>query len=255
MEIQAAVQPQSVQPQKQKFIKNHIDMKAKIFTVLAMIAMTTMVSAQSFNRIAVNIEKGGENDEVYFIESPSFTDEFENSYDEAKGFIGGNVYIYGTTKYGSQSMVCTNDLNSAFIGYRAATDGTATITFKELKSDLADVTTYFLLDTKNNNYIAIGEGASNKYVFEAEAGDFPKRFKLIEPVPSVCFRYNELEVIGYAGKKLVIKDAATETEIVNIASLEAIYFKDLSDKTGRLIVELDGKKILIDANPAVTPAN
>ena len=35
-------------------------MKAKIFTVLAALAMTAMVSAQSFNRIVVNIEKGSD---------------------------------------------------------------------------------------------------------------------------------------------------------------------------------------------------
>ena len=157
-------------------------MKAKIFTVLAALAMTAMVSAQTFNRIVVNIEKGSESDELYLIESPSFTDEFENSYDEAKGFIGGSIYVYGTTAYGSQSMVCTNSLQGAYIGYRASAAGTATITFSELQSDLADVTSYYLYDTETGDYQAIGEGASNKYEFAAAAGDYPNRFMIVEPV-------------------------------------------------------------------------
>ena len=157
-------------------------MKAKIFTVLAAIAMTTMVSAQTFNRIVVNIEKGSESDELYLIESPSFTDDFENSYDEAKGFIGGSIYVYGTTAYGSQGMVCTNSLQGAYIGYRATAAGSATITFSDLQSDLADVTTYFLLDTEEGVYTQIGEGSSDKYVFTAAAGDLPNRFMIVEPV-------------------------------------------------------------------------
>ena len=118
-------------------------MKTKIFTVLAALAMTAMVSAQSFNRIVVNIEKGSDEDELYLIESTSFTDDFENSYDEVKGFIGNSIYVYGTTAYGSQSMVCTNSLQGAYIGYRATAAGSVTITFSDLQSDLSDVTTYY----------------------------------------------------------------------------------------------------------------
>lgn len=157
-------------------------MKTKIFTVLAALAMTAMVSAQSFNRIVVNIEKGSDEDELYLIESPSFTDDFENSYDEVKGFIGNSIYVYGTTAYGSQSMVCTNSLQGAYIGYRATATGSVTITFSDLQSDLADVTTYFLLDTEEGVYTQIGTGSSDKYVFTAAAGDYPNRFMIVEPV-------------------------------------------------------------------------
>ncbi len=155
-------------------------MKTKIYTVLAALAMAAMVSAQTFNRIVVNIEKGGDEDELYLIESPSFTDEFENSYDEVKGFIGNSVYVYGTTAYGSQSMVCTNSLQGAYIGYRATAAGSATISFSGLQSDLADVTTYYLLDTENGQATQIGASAS--YNFTAEAGDHPNRFMIVEPV-------------------------------------------------------------------------
>jgi len=155
-------------------------MKTKIFTVLAALAMTAMVSAQSFNRIVVNIEKGSDEDELYLIESPSFTDDFENSYDEVKGFIGNSVYVYGTTAYGSQSMVCTNSLQGAYIGYRATTAGSATITFSNLQSDLADVTTYYFLDTENGQATQIGASAS--YNFTAAAGDHPNRFMIVKPV-------------------------------------------------------------------------
>ena len=59
-------------------------MKTKIYSLVAMLFCATMMSAQTFNRIVVNIEIGEEYDDLYLIEAPSFTDEFENSYDEVK---------------------------------------------------------------------------------------------------------------------------------------------------------------------------
>lgn len=72
-------------------------------------------------------------------------------------------------------------------------------------------------------------------------------------VPSLCFIYNILEVNGYEGKSLVVKQG--ETEVVNIPSLGATYSKDLSAYTGRMVVILDDEEYLIDANPTVTPVN
>ena len=69
--------------------------------------------------------------------------------------------------------------------------------------------------------------------------------------PSICFNYNTLEIIGHEGESLVIKDAAG-AEIENVAALGAAYSKDLSDKSGRLVVTLNGQDYQIDANPAVT---
>lgn len=67
---------------------------------------------------------------------------------------------------------------------------------------------------------------------------------------SLCFNNNILEVNGYTGKSLVIKQGASE--IVNIPSLGTTYQKDLGAYSGRLVVTLDGKDYQIDVNPTVT---
>jgi hypothetical protein len=156
-------------------------MKTKIFSLVAMLVCATMMSAQTFNRIVVNIEIGEEYDDLYLIESPSFTDEFENSYDEVKLFTGSDIYVYGKTAYGNQSAVYTNDLQGAYIGFKAEVSGTARITFSDLQSDLADVTTYYLYDTENGQYTPIS--TSEHYDFAVVADqNVANRFIILKPV-------------------------------------------------------------------------
>lgn len=162
-------------------------MKTKFLTVLAMLACTMFVSAQSFNRIYVNIQQGSATDQVRLFETPSFTENFDNSYDEIKMFLNSDIYIYAmalnqSSVLDEHSKVYTNNLQGLVLGYKATAAGSATITFSNLKSDLADVTTYFLLDTEEGVYTQIGEGSSDKYVFTAAAGDHPNRFMIVKPV-------------------------------------------------------------------------
>jgi hypothetical protein len=65
--------------------------------------------------------------------------------------------------------------------------------------------------------------------------------------PSLCFRYNVLEINAHTGESLIIKQG--DTEIVNIPALGAVYSKDLSGYNGRLVVTLNGQDYQIDANP------
>ena len=156
-------------------------MKTKIYALVAMLVCATMMSAQSFNRIVVNIEVGEEYDDLYLIESPSFTDEFENSYDEVKLFTGSDIYVYGKTAYGNQSAVYTNDLQGAYVGFKAEVSGTARITFSDLQSDLADVTTYYLYDTQTEQYTQIS--TSEHYDFTVTADqNVANRFMILKPV-------------------------------------------------------------------------
>lgn len=156
-------------------------MKTKIYSLVAMLFCATMMSAQTFNRIVVNIEIGEEYDDLYLIESPSFSDEFENSYDEVKLFTGSDIYVYGKTAYGNQSAVYTNDLQGAYIGFKAEVSGTARITFSDLQSDLADVTTYYLYDTENGQYTPIS--TSEHYDFAVVADqNVANRFMILKPV-------------------------------------------------------------------------
>ena len=156
-------------------------MKTKIYALVAMLVCATMMSAQTFNRIVVNIEVGEEYDDLYLIESPSFTDEFENSYDEVKLFTGSDIYVYGNTSYGNQSAIYTNDLQGTYLGFKAEVSGTARITFSDLQSDLADVTTYYLYDTQTEQYTQIS--TSEHYDFAVTADqNVANRFMILRPV-------------------------------------------------------------------------
>ena len=62
-------------------------MKTRIFSLMAVVAVSISLSAQSFNRLVVNISEQGKakvGDELFFIESQDFTADFENSYDDMK---------------------------------------------------------------------------------------------------------------------------------------------------------------------------
>ena len=160
-------------------------MKTKFFIVLAMLTCATLVSAQTFNRIYVNISQSSASDQVRLFETPSFTENFENGYDEKKMSENSAIYIYamGLNQHNvldKQVKLYTNDLQGQVLGYQAASAGSATITFSDLRSDLADVTTYYLLDTENGQATQIGASAS--YNFTAEAGDHPNRFMIVKPV-------------------------------------------------------------------------
>ena len=162
-------------------------MKTKFLIVLAMLTCTTLVSAQTFNRIYVNISQSSASDQVRLFEAPSFTNNFENGYDETKMSENSAIYIYAmglnqNNVLGKQVKLYTNDLQGQVLGYQAASAGSATITFSDLRSDLSDVTTYYLLDTEEGVYTQIGAGSSDKYVFTAAAGDHPNRFMIVKPV-------------------------------------------------------------------------
>jgi hypothetical protein len=87
------------------------------------------------------------------------------------------------------------------------------------------------------------------------AGDEDKyRIQPSAPIaPSLCFNYNILEINGHDGEALIVKQG--DVEYANVPALPAVYSLDLSDKSGRIIVTLNGQDYKIDANPAVTPAN
>ena len=99
-------------------------MKTKFLTVLAMLTCTMLVSAQTFNRIYVNIQQGSATDQVRLFETPSFTENFENGYDEKKMFENSAIYIYAmglnqNNVLGKQVKLYTNDLQGQVLGYQA----------------------------------------------------------------------------------------------------------------------------------------
>ena len=140
------------------------------------------------------------------------------------------------------------DLSDVKFGLKtdASTNYTLTV------SGVEGTETLYLWDGTTASY-ALTAGATYNFTAAANATDearFVIKKAAMPTTPSICFNYNQLEVNGYAGKALVVKQGTTE--IANVASLPAVYSLDLNAYTGRLVVTLDGQEYQIDANPAVT---
>ena len=154
--------------------------------------------------------------------------------------------LNGTTKLQTAKAADLSELKLGFIG-DASTNYTLTV------SEVAGSETLYIQDGSDASY-ALTEGAVYNFTAAANASDearFVIKKAALPAGPSICFNYNVLEINGHEGESLVIKDAAG-AEIENVAALPAAYSKDLSDKSGRLVVTLNGQDYQIDANPAVT---
>lgn len=164
---------------------------------------------------------------------------------------GRKVALYALNGTTPLEIAKAADLTDVKLGLKADASTSYTITVSEVEG----AETLYIWDGTSTSY-ALTEGASYNFTATASATD-EARFVIkkapLPTVPSICFNYNILEINAHAGEALVVKQG--DTEIANVASLPVVYSLDLSDKTGRIVVTLNGKDYQIDANPATTPAN
>ena len=165
---------------------------------------------------------------------------------------GRKIALYALNGETKLQTAQAADLEGVKLGLLSDASTKYTITV----SGVAGNETLYLLDGADKSY-ALTADAVIEIEADANATD-EARFVIGKQAPapaepSICFNYNILEVKGYEGKSLIIKQGADVIE--NVEELPADYQKDLSDKEGRLVVTLDGQDYQIDANPAVTPAN
>ena len=227
-------------------------MKKIVFLASLMFATIAMAAPTITSTSQIDLATAGQTDKyVRFVLSDSFSDAFDNTWDTpAPNESGIYVFHNGERFSGWASNQYSENL---VIGFYTNDNTNYTLKFSNFTG-----TEYKLFDLATQTTITVNASTPD-YNFTIDEADKNKAinnrfFVNYNPTPSICFRYNTLEVLGYAGKGLIVKDK-NGTEIVNIPSLGVAYFKDLSDKHGRLIVVLDGKEIQIDATPDVTPAN
>ena len=144
------------------------------------------------------------------------------------------------------------DLSDVKLGFK----GDASTSYTLTVSSVAGSETLYIQDADSVSY-ALTEGAVYHFTAAANATDearFVIKKAALPSGPSICFNYNVLEINGYEGKALIVKDAAG-AEKDNVPALGAHYELDLSAESGRFVVTLDGKDYQIDANPAVQKVN
>ncbi len=176
--------------------------------------------------------------------------------------LTGNVNLYVLNNTDRYSSYKKNDLTDLSIGMitnrRAAADQHYTLTFKVTTMTeglkLLDRVTGVVTPITDNGTYEFDVNTTLHPDFVAGTNYVIKDRFVINGTPvaeSLCFNNNILEVNGYTGKSLVIKQGTSE--IVNIPSLPAMKAIPLGAYTGRLVVTLDSKDYQIDVNPTVTP--
>lgn len=163
---------------------------------------------------------------------------------------GRKVALYALNGTDKLQIAKAASLDGVKLGFLADASTNYTITV----SQVAGTETLYIWDGADAVY-PLTEGASYNFTATASATDEARFVLKKAPLPTVaslCFNYNVLEINLHTGESLTITEAATGTVIDNVAALGAVYSKDLSAYTGRLVVTLNGVDYQIDANPAVT---
>ena len=227
----------------------------KIFISVVALAVSVMAMATEEAYVRVRLSgASGASSVVRLTQDNERTAEYESGYDSEKMMSQANsksVLIYGVVGTHNCEDVVTNQLTGQKLGFVTnQIDADYTLKFENVSG-----TALKLYDAVTNELIDIIDNGT--YAFSVEAAqvgrvDIADRFIINgTPIVSFCFNYNVLEVFGHAGESLVVKQG--DTEIANVPALGGAYTLDLSDKSGRLVVTLNGTDYQIDANPAVTP--
>jgi hypothetical protein len=230
-------------------------MKKMFISVIALaMGVTAMATETAYVQIKLTGETGGASN-VFLTEDDAYTNAFEPGADVEKMMSQANsksVLMYGFVGTTPCEDVVAANLDELALGFATnQVDQNYTLKFIDVEGrtlKLYDKVTGTVTTIANNGTYNFSVDAS--LVGRHQIND---RFAInLTVAPALCFRNNILEINGHAGEALIIKDAATDTEIVNIPALGLFYTNDLSDKSGRLVVTLNSVDYQIDVNPIVT---
>lgn len=227
----------------------------KLFISILAVALCT--SAMAASTASVRIKLVG-SDPTYAINTLFLSEDdarnstYESGYDAESMMTLSNPYsvlIYADVEGHSCEHVATNDLDGLHIGFTTnLVDADYSLQFsnfsgRELK----------LYDAVADSVITIN-ASTPAYNFTATAGQVAvtDRFSIGDPVIpfEICHRYGKLQVSGYKGGTVVVKDN-TDTPVINVVvPTRSQYSIDLSALTaGQYKVEYnDGtaKTVIID---------
>lgn len=225
-------------------------MKKMFFTVVALaFGMMAMATETAYVKITLSGNSGGSSD-LRLTEDNARTPAYESGYDVESMMNLSNSYsvlLYGLVGTQNCEEVSTNLLDGLQIGFTTNNvDADYTLTFgnfsgRELK----------LYDAVLDSVITIN-ASTPAYAFTATAGRVAvtDRFMIGEPAPvayEICHRYGKLQVSGYKGGTVVVKDN-TDTPVISVVvPTRTQYSIDLSAlAAGQYKVEANGQTLIID---------
>ena len=225
-------------------------MKKMFFSVIALaFGVMAMATETAYVKVTLNGNTGG-SAVLRMAEDDARTPAYESGYDVESMMSLSNSYsvlLYGLVGTHNCEEVATNLLDGLQIGFTTNNvDADYTLTFsnfsgRELK----------LYDAVLDSVITIN-ASTPAYAFTATAGQVAvtDRFSIGEPAPvayEICHRYNALQVSGYKGGTVVVKDN-TDTPVISVVvPTRTQHTIDLSAlAAGQYKVEANGQTLIID---------
>lgn len=222
---------------------------------ISFLAVAVCASAMAASTAAVRIKLVGSNptyavNTLYLNEDDARNSTYESGYDAESMMTLSNSYsvlIYADVEGHSCERVATNNLDGLHIGFTTNNvDADYSLQFsnfsgRELK----------LYDAVLDSVITIN-ASTPAYAFTATAGQIAvtDRFSIGEPAPvayEICHRYNALQVSGYKGGTVVVKDNTDATVISVVVPTRTQHTIDLSAlAAGQYKVEANGQTLIID---------
>lgn len=223
--------------------------------VFALLACSISALAMATQTAAFNItlkSATGTTDVLALYENDSYTNAYENGIDAEKMMSFANNYsvlIYGIVETYNCSTIGALNLDGMYLGLTTnMVDDDYTLIFSDIATGSREVKLY---DAVADSVIVIN-GSTPAYAFSATAGRVAvtDRFRFGDaPVIAyeICHRYGKLQVSGYKGGTVVVKDN-TDTPVISVVvPTRTQYSIDLSAlAAGQYKVEANGQTLIID---------
>ncbi|MBR0065312.1 MAG: hypothetical protein IJQ06_06940 [Paludibacteraceae bacterium] len=127
---------------------------------------------QSSNKMNMAVCYADGYDNISFIESSQFSEEFDNGYDAVKYMNTNSVKLYAMNNEEPMAIVATDNVDGTFIGIDAPKAGNYTMYFYGING-----MEYMLVDMQTGDVMKAEEGA--RYDFFAEEGRNDHRFQIV----------------------------------------------------------------------------
>ena len=230
--------------------------KLFVAAAVSLFTLSAMAAETAYVKVTLKSASGSTN-AVKLAEDDANTNEYEDGADADKMMSYANsksVLIYGIVGTHKCDNVVALNLDGTQLGFSTNNvDDTYTLSFsnfsgRELK----------LYDAVKDTVITIN-ATTVDYTFTVDASLVGRqlienRFSIGEPAPvpyEICHRYGKLQVSGYQGGTVIVKDANGDEKINVVVPTRVQYDIDLKDdagaplEDGNYTVEANGETLII----------
>lgn len=196
----------------------------KVFTVIALSAMTLMATSANTATAKIKIvsASGNGNDAVTLIEGDTYTSAYESGSDAYKLMNDANDYsinLYAVVGGDNLSIVATNDLSGTALTFESnKTETDYTMTFKNVSG------TVKLYDAVTGTETVLANDGTYPFTCAANS-TIADRFIInyVPAAPEICHRYGKLQVTGMKDTNVVVKNMDDSATSIGTVAITANY--------------------------------